>query len=65
MKKTSGVSIAIDNCCAVEFVDDTYRVIASKPNANAYKIYWKGGKYHEEVISKRQEFVPLFDLLIK
>lgn len=65
MKKTSGVAIAIDNCCAVEFVDDTYRVISSKPNAKAYKVYWKAGKYHEEVLLKTKEFRPLFDLLTK
>jgi len=57
MKKTSGVAIAIDNCCAVEFVDDTYRVIASKPSAKAYRVYWKAGKYHEEEIAKRKDFV--------
>ncbi|MFA6294987.1 MAG: peptidase E [Candidatus Paceibacterota bacterium] len=65
MKKTSGVAIAIDNCCAVEFVDDTYRVISSKPGAKAYKVYWKTGKYHEEEIVKRKSFSSLRELLIK
>jgi dipeptidase E len=65
MKNTSGVAIAIDNCCAVEFVDDAYRVISSKPKAKAYKVYWKTGKYHEEVLLKTKEFKPLSDLLVK
>lgn len=65
MKKTSGVAIAIDNCCAVEFFDDTYRVISSKPKAKAYKVYWKANKYHEEVIPKSTKFAPLADLLTK
>ena len=65
MQKTSGVAIAIDNCCAVEFVDDTYRVITSKPDSKAYKAYWKGGKYYEEEIIKRKEFAPISNLLIK
>ncbi len=65
MKKTSGVAIAIDNCCAVEVMDDTYRVISSKPRANAYKVYWKTGKYHEEVLLKTREFRPLSNLLTK
>lgn len=64
MQKTSGVAIAIDNCCAVEFIDDSYRVIASKPNAKAYKIYWKAGKYHEKKIEKRKDFTPISDLLL-
>ncbi len=65
MRKTSGVALAIDNCCAVEFVDDTYRVITSKPNAKAYKVYWKAGKYHEEEILKSKDFAPMSDLLVK
>lgn len=65
MQKTSGVAIAIDNSCAVEFFDDTYRVITSKPNANAYKVYWKNGKYHEEEIAKKKDFASISDLLAK
>ncbi len=65
MQKTSGVAIAIDNCCAIEFEDDTYRVITSKPNAKAYKVYWKAGKYHEEEIVKRKDFSLVSDLLMK
>ena len=52
MKKTSGVAIALDNCCAVEIIDNKYRIISSKPSANAYKVYWKGDKYYEEIIKK-------------
>jgi len=63
MKKTSGVAIAIDNCCAIEFLDNNYRVISSKPNANAYKVYWKGNKYYAEVIKKEKELKPLSILL--
>ncbi len=59
MKKTSGIAIAIDNCCAVEFIDDTYRVIASKPGAKAYKVYWKAGKYHEVEIVDGTGVFPL------
>ena len=65
MKKTSGVAIAIDNCCSVEFVDDTYRVVSSKPEARAYKVYWKAGKYHEEEIARKKDFAPITDLLLR
>jgi dipeptidase E len=65
MRKTSGVAIGIDNCCAVEFVDDTYRVIVSKPDAHAYRVYWKAGVCHEEVIGKKKEFAPIKDLFKK
>jgi dipeptidase E len=65
MKKTSGTAIAVDDCCAVEFIDDTYRVIASKPSAKAYKVYWKGGKYYEDEIKMKKNFSPLIDLVKK
>lgn len=65
MKKTSGVAIAIDNCCAIEIINDEYRIISSKPSAKAYKVYWKGGKYYEEIIKKEKDFKLLKDLLKK
>jgi len=34
IQKNGGMGIAIDNNCAIEFLDDQYRVITSKPNAN-------------------------------
>lgn len=45
MKSTSKVAIALDNCTALEVIDDTYRIIQSKPGAKAHKIYWKRGEY--------------------
>lgn len=65
MKKTPGISIALDNCCAMEIIDDQYRIIDSKSSANAYKVYWKAGEYHEELINKDKEFKSLKDLLEK
>lgn len=65
MRKTSGVAIAIDNCCAIEVIDDKYRIISSKTSANAYKIYWKANKYHQEKIKKEKEFRSLKELLKK
>lgn len=65
MQKTSGVAIAVENCCAVEFIDDKYRVISSKQNANAYKVYWKSQEFHEEMINKTKEFTDINRLLSK
>ena len=64
-RKTPCVAIAIDNCCAIEVIDDKYRIISSKSSANAYKVYWKANKYYEEVIKKEKEFKLLKDLLRK
>jgi dipeptidase E len=65
MKKTPGIAIAAENCCAIEILDDTYRIIFSKPSANAYKVYWSKGEFFEELIQKKEEFEPLETLLRK
>ncbi len=65
MQKTPGVAIALDNCCAIEIIDDAYRIIASKKSANAYKVFWKEGSYHEEVVKKEKDLKPLSRLLLK
>jgi len=65
MKRTSGVAIAIENCCALEIIDNKYRIISSKKSANAYKTYWQNGKYYEEKIKKENKFKSLKELLEK
>jgi dipeptidase E len=65
MKRTSGVAIALEDCAALEVVDGKYRVISSKPEAKAYRCYWKYGKYHQEIIPQLKEFSDLEELLKK
>lgn len=65
MKNTSGVAIAIDNCCAIEIINDRYRIINSKKNAKAYRIYWKKGKFYEEIIAQDKKYKPLSEILTK
>lgn len=65
MSKTSGMAIALDNCCAIEIIDETYRIISSKDSANAYKVFWSKGKYHQDLIPKQKTFSPISDLLQK
>jgi len=64
MKKTPGVAIAVDNCCAVEIINDKYRIISAKKTANAYKVYWKKNKCFEKLIEKSKNFQPLDELLV-
>lgn len=58
------VAIAIDNCAAIEIVDNKYRIITSKDTAKAYKTYWLEGQYYEEIIPRKDEYQD-FDELIK
>lgn len=65
MKKTSGVAIAIDNCAAIEVIDDEFRILRSKPTANAYKVYWNRGKYYKEQIAVSKKLAPISQLFKK
>ncbi len=65
LKKIKIPAIALDDCCALEVIDDQYRIISSKLTANAYKLYWKKNKYHQELIEKDKKLKPLKDLLSK
>jgi dipeptidase E len=50
IRKTGGIGIAIENNCAIEFIDGQfYRVLTSKANSRAYKVYKSGG----EVLAKQ------------
>jgi dipeptidase E len=65
MKRTPGVALAFDNCCAFEIIDGKYRILSSKPTANAYRVYWRAGKLHETLIPQEKVFRPLDALLKK
>lgn len=58
------VAIAIDNCAAIEIIDNKYRIITSKDKAKAYKTYWLDGQYYEEVIPQKEVYQD-FEELIK
>jgi hypothetical protein len=66
MKNTSKlVAIALTERCALEVVNDKYRVLKSKPNGKAFKVHWKKGKYCVDEIKSKKEFESLKELLKK
>ncbi len=65
MKKEKGIALALDNCSALEVINNTYRIITSKSTANVYKVYWKDNKFYEEVIKKTKTFQSINKLLKK
>lgn len=65
MRRTPGVALALDNCCAIEFVDGRYAVIRSRPDANAYRLYWSRGVCHQEALRGDADSGPLQQLLSK
>ena len=42
--------IALDNCVALEMIDEKIKIIKSDQNKNAYKITYQNGKFVEEII---------------
>jgi dipeptidase E len=65
MKKDKHVAIALENNCALQIHNDTYRIITSDENARAYKVYWDNGEYYENIIEYERKFRPLTYLLKK
>ena len=63
MKKHSGIGLAIDDHCALEIVDDTYRVITSSDSAGAYRLTKHRGNITVDPIPQHSEYRPLAPLL--
>jgi dipeptidase E len=59
------VAIAIDDCCALQIINNEYRILATKNTANAYKVYWHDGIFYEQIIEKTPTLRTLTELLVK
>jgi len=51
IKKHGGMGIAIDNNCAIEFIDDKYRVLSNESNRNAYRVFKRDKKVIVQMIT--------------
>ena len=70
LKNSELIGLGISNCCAIEIIDDKYRLIAddtSNYRIEAYgiKAYWVNNKYIEESIDKSDTFKDINILLTK
>jgi dipeptidase E len=65
MARTSGVALALGDCCALEIMGDTYRVLTSRDAAPAYRVFWRRGEYYEEPLEPTDDFRSLPELLNK
>ena len=63
VRKHSDVGIAIEDNCAIEVVDDTYRVITSRAGAGAYKLLNRSGDLAVKRIEQKEEYEPIARLL--
>lgn len=70
LKNSELIGLGISNCCAIEIIDDKYRLIAddaSNYGIEAYgiKTYWANNQYIEEFIDKSDTFKDISILLTK
>ncbi len=63
IRKTGGTGIAIENNCAIAFIDNLfYRVLTSKNYAKAYKVYKLGREVIAESIPQEKQLAPIASL---
>jgi len=65
MKRYSKIGIAIDDDCAMEFIEGKYKIIATKKNRNAYRVFKKQNKIIIEKIPIKKEYISLVELYKK
>jgi dipeptidase E len=65
MEKIGGMGIAIDNNCAIAFLDGAFRVISAKKNAKAYKVFRKNGNVISERIPEKKALTPISALFTR
>ena len=59
MKKYLAVGIAIDDHCAMEFINGKYKVLTSKKDRKAYMVLKKRNKIIIEEIQKKKDYMPI------
>ena len=57
-KKISG--ILLSNCCALEVIDNNYKIIKSEKDAFAYLAYWKNNKFYKKEIIENEILDSLY-----
>lgn len=65
MRTTAGVAIALEDCAAIEIVDDRYRILAARRGARAYRVFWRSGHFHSDELRPHGDYRRLSDLLDK
>lgn len=69
LRENNLVGIMLTNCCALEIIDNKYRLITSKSDSiekpYGIKAYWNNNEYYEEKIEQKDELKELNNLFGK
>ncbi len=63
IRRTGDLGIALDNCCAIEVVDDQYRILTSREGAGAHRVRRQRGAIISERIGQGRRRRELAGLL--
>ncbi len=59
MIRGGGIGIALENNCAIEFIDDKFRVLNSKKQARAYRVCRTQGQVVAERVRPARRLTPI------
>lgn len=59
LKENNRKGILLSNCCAIEIVDNNYKIIKSSPDAFAYLMFWKNNQLYKKEISNSGKLTEL------
>ena len=62
MRRQYCVGLALDDHCAIEIIDDRWRILKSRADAHAERIWQRRGQLHSEILSVTEPR-PLTELL--
>jgi len=65
MQRTPGVGIAMDDCAAIEILNNEFRIIGSKNGTIGKRFFYKAGKLKIERLEQDSNYKSLDSLLIK
>jgi dipeptidase E len=57
--KANKIGIAIEDCCAIDFHNDTYKILKSNSDSKAYKLYKNDGVLVKQELTNTDEFWPI------
>jgi dipeptidase E len=62
VNKQKLIGLACDDCCAIHYLGDTYKVLTTSPNANAYKVYNTANGVVQVKLEKHESYRPVSEL---
>jgi len=62
IRDRGGIGIALDNNCAIEVIDDKYRIISSQPQAKAFRVYRSNDQVMQDEIRQESQLKPIASL---